>query len=295
MSEQSGNVRLEYESLFALGPLCGVSNADTVLRATQLCNDLGMDTISAGGTIAFAMECVQRGLIDEPRLSFGDEAGLLEHLQDIAYRRNLGNRLAEGSRRFAIDVGQGAMAFAPQVKGLELPGYEPRAVQAMALGFAVGTRGADHNRSGAYEVDLSERVDRRRGDEQSARLAVETENRAALMDSLIICKFLRGVLADFYEDAAEMLHLTTGWDFSAEELRRSAAQLIDSRKWFNIDAGWQPEDDTLPERFLHAPLPDDPRARLTAGQLRQMIRAYYEARSWNPEGFPLGFRSLLQE
>ena len=97
----------------------------------------------------------------------------------------------------------------PQVKGLEIPGYDPRGLQTMALGFAVGSRGADHNRSGAYEVDFSEAVDRRNVGPESAVLAVETEDKAALMDSLILCKFLRGVFTDFFQESAEMLKLIT--------------------------------------------------------------------------------------
>ena len=153
-------MRLEYESLFALGPLCGVGDADAVLRASKLCDDLGIDTISAGGTIAFAMECVERGWLDEPWLTFGSGDALLRAIELIGRREGIGDLLAEGSRRAAGAIGHDSIAFAPQVKGLEIPGYEPRALQTMALGFAVGTRGADHNRSGAYEVDFSDKVDR---------------------------------------------------------------------------------------------------------------------------------------
>jgi aldehyde:ferredoxin oxidoreductase len=142
-------VRLEYESLFALGSLCGVGDGDAVLRASQRCDELGIDTISAGGTIAFAMECVERGLLDEPWLTFGSGDAVLKAIDLIGRREGVGALLAEGSRRAAEIIGQGSIAFAPQVKGLEIPGYEPRGLQTMALGFAVGARGADHNRSGA--------------------------------------------------------------------------------------------------------------------------------------------------
>ena len=161
--ENEQGVRLEYESLFALGPLCGVSDPDVVLRAAGLCDDLGVDTISAGGTIAFAMECVERGWIDAPWLRFGSGDAMLRAIEMIGRREGLGDLLAEGSRRAAHAIGHNSSAFAPQVKGLEIPGYEPRALQTMALGFAVGARGADHNRSGAYEVDFSDKVDRKIG------------------------------------------------------------------------------------------------------------------------------------
>jgi aldehyde:ferredoxin oxidoreductase len=277
-------VRLEYESLFALGPLCGVGDPEIVLQASQLCDDLGLDTISAGGTIAFAMECAERGLVDQPWLRFGDGEALLRALRLIARRDGLGDLLAEGSRRTAERIGQGAIDFAPQVKGLEIPGYEPRSLQTMALGFAVGTRGADHNRSGAYEIDFSEQADRRRLTPEAARLAVETENKAALMDSLILCKFLRGVFADFYDEAAEMLRLVTGWETTADELRTTAERIVAAKKLFNIRAGWTPAEDTLPPRLLQRSLDDDASARLSAEQLAAAVAAYNTARGWSAEG-----------
>jgi aldehyde:ferredoxin oxidoreductase len=163
--------------LFALGPLCGVADRDVILRAARLCDDLGLDTISAGATVAFAMECAEKGLLAAPGLRFGDGDAVLALLDRIARRDGVGNLLADGTRRAAEVIGGAAPHFAPHVKGLELPGYEPRALQAMALGFAVGSRGADHNRSGAYEVDFSPHADRRHGSAESARLAVETEDR----------------------------------------------------------------------------------------------------------------------
>lgn len=271
-------VRLEYESLFALGPLCGVGDREAIVRAARLCDDLGLDTISAGATIAFAMECSERGLIPD-QLRFGDGDTVLSLLHQIAHRDGLGKLLAEGTRRAAAVIGQGSEDFAPHVKGLELPGYEPRAMQTMALGFAVGTRGADHNRSGAYEADFSPHADRHHGSAESARLAIETEDRAALFDSLILCKFLRGVFTDVWPEAAELLAKVTGWDVTANELRDVARRVVTARKRFNIREGWTPAEDTLPKRFLtdDGPLP--------ASRLREMIRAYNLARGWDEAGW----------
>ena len=281
----ANSVRLEYENLFALGPLCGVSDADAVLGASKRCDELGLDTISAGGTIAFAMEAAERGLIDEPWLRFGDGAALGRAIELIGRREGIGELLAEGSRLAAERIGHGAIDFAPQVKGLEIPGYEPRGLQTMALGLAVGARGADHNRSGAYEVDFSDRADRRDLTPQAALLAIETEDKAALMDSLILCKFLRGVFSDFYAEAAEMLRLVTGWDVTADELRHTAARIVAAKKLFNIRAGWLPAEDTLPSRFLDTSLSDDPVARLPREKLAAAIAAYNTARGMSPEGY----------
>jgi aldehyde:ferredoxin oxidoreductase len=286
-TEDSGqeSVRMEYESLFALGPLCGVSNSEGVLRASKLCDELGIDTISAGGTIAFAMECVERGLLAETWLRFGEPTALMRAIEMIGRREGIGDLLAEGSRLAAERIGGGSINFAPQVKGLEIPGYEPRALQTMALGFAVGTRGADHNRSGAYEVDFSERADRRNLTPEAAELAVETEDKAALMDSLILCKFLRGVFTDFCGEAAAMLEMVTGWDVTAAELRTTAARIVAAKKLFNIRAGWSPEEDTLPPRMLERSLDDDEAASLSPGQLGAAIAAYHSVRGWSAEGF----------
>ena len=279
LSDNTG-VRLEYESLFALGPLCGVGDPEGVLRASRLCDDLGIDTISAGGTIAFAMECAERKLIEEPWLSFGSGNAMLRAIDMIGRREGIGDLLAEGSRRAAQSIGHDSIAFAPQVKGLEIPGYEPRALQTMALGFAVGTRGADHNRSGAYEIDFSDKVDRKHVKVDAVRYAIETEDKAALMDSLILCKFLRGVFDDFFIEAADMLSLVTGWNVTADELRETAGRIVRTKHEFNRLAGWTLGEDMLPDRFLNGPLPGDPAARLSREQLSLLVNEYHRQRGW---------------
>jgi aldehyde:ferredoxin oxidoreductase len=281
-------MRVEYENVFALGPMCGISDPDAVLTASGRCDELGLDTISAGGTIAWAMECAERGLIDAPWLRFGDAGALLRALDEIGERRGLGELLAEGSRRAAESVGGGSAAFAPHVKGMEMPGYEPRTLQAMALGLAVNARGADHNRSGAYEADLSGGHDRLAGGEAHVAAAIETEDRAAVMDSLILCKFLRGVFTDPFTEWAALLSAVTGWDVDRVELRRTARRIVLAKRVFNIREGWQPGDDWLPERLLAEPvqLSSGRVARLTPERLRGMIDAYYAARGLDGQGRP---------
>jgi aldehyde:ferredoxin oxidoreductase len=280
--------RVEYENVFALGPLCGVSDPDAVLAASGRCDELGLDTISAGGTIAWAMECAERGLIDAPWLRFGDAGAVLRALEEIAARRGLGELLAEGSRRAAERVGGGSAAFAPHVKGLELPGYEPRTMQAMALGLAVNSRGADHNRSGAYEADLSGDHDRLAGGQAHVAAAIETEDRAAVMDSLILCKFLRGVFTEPFTEWAALLSAVTGWDTDEAELRQTARRIVLAKRVFNIRQGWQPKDDWLPERLLSEPLQigSGREAALTPERLRAMISGYYARRGLDGEGRP---------
>jgi aldehyde:ferredoxin oxidoreductase len=292
-----GEVRLEYETLFALGPLCGIGERETVLRAARLCDELGLDTISAGATVAFAMECAEKGLLQEPGLHFGNGDMLLSLLKRIADREGLGDMLAEGTRIAAAAIGGDAADFAPHVKGLEIPGYEPRALQTMALGFAVGSRGADHNRSGAYEVDFSARADRLHGTPEAASLAVETEDRAALMDSLILCKFLRGVFADLYAESAELLRLVTGWDVTTDELHDVSRRIVTAKKLYNVREGWTAEEDTLPPRFFDEELRNGAAefAALPRQRLEKMIQAYYRARGWEHDGsVNSGLMELLQ-
>jgi aldehyde:ferredoxin oxidoreductase len=280
--------RVEYENVFALGPMCEISDPGAVLAASGLCDDLGIDTISAGGTIAWAMECAQRGLIDAPWLRFGDADALMRALAEIGDRRGLGELLAEGSRLAAERVGGDSAAFAPHVKGLEMPGYEPRTMQAMALGLAVNSRGADHNRSGAYEADLSGDHDRLEGGAAHVAAAIETEDRAAVMDSLILCKFLRGVFAEPFDEWAALLSAVTGWAVDGAELKRTARRVVLAKRVFNIREGWQPSDDWLPERLLTEPLQlgSGRVATLTPERLRGMIDGYYAARGLDRHGRP---------
>jgi aldehyde:ferredoxin oxidoreductase len=281
--------RLEYESLFALGPLCGIRDSQIVLQAAQLCDHYGLDTISTGGTLAWAMECAEKGLLPAAQdcgLRFGDGAAVLAMIRAIGERRGLGDLLSEGSRGAALAIGQGSSDFAMHVKGLELPGYEPRSLKTMALGLAVSPRGACHNRSGAYEADFSGEVDRLAVDDQRGALVAGFEDFAAVMDSLIVCKFLRKCFDDFYSESSELLSRVTGWSYSGSDLRRAGERIHTLKKLFNIREGWQPGDDWLPPRLLSETLPSGV-ARgigLMPHELRGMIQGYYQARGWDEKG-----------
>lgn len=287
-------VKMEYENLFALGPLCGIDDPDVALAASARCDELGLDTVSAGGTIAFAMECAERGLFattpwaDEATgLGFGQGERLLELLDAIGHRRpGLGALLSEGSRLVAERLGPPAPDFAPHVKGLEIPGYEPRALQTMALGLSVGSRGADHNKSGAYEIDLSQQVDRFAPGPEAAALAAQTEDRAALIDAMILCKFLRGIFVDLYDENADALRAITGHPFTGDDLRQVASRIVALKKRFNEREGWTRTEDTLPKRFLSQGLPDGVAAgaRLPAERLEMLVDAYYRHRGWGGDG-----------
>jgi aldehyde:ferredoxin oxidoreductase len=289
-SSDGGEQRLEYETLFALGPLCGIDDAEIVLRAARLCDYYGLDTISTGGTLAWAMECSEKGLARQAAgidLRFAQPDAFLAAIAAIAERRDLGALLAEGTRRAALELGAESLQWAMQVKGLEMPGYEPRSLKTMALGLAVSPRGACHNRSGAYEADFSGEVDRFSADPGRGALVAASEDFAAVLDSLIVCKFLRKCFSDFYSEAAELLSKVTGWNCSSSELRRVGERIHNLKKLFNIREGWQPQDDWLPERVLSESLPTGVAqgAGLTSRELRQMIQGYYQSRGWDERGF----------
>lgn len=292
--EGDNSVRLEYESLFALGPLCGIGDRQTILRAAQLCDFFGMDTISTGATIAFAMECSERGWLTE-NLKFGDKNTLLNLIEKICFRQEIGNNLADGTRMAATAIGKEASDIAPHVKGLELPGYEPRSLQTMALGLAVNSRGADHNRSGSYEADFSGKTNRLQSSAEKAILTVESEDRSAWIDSLILCKFLRGVFADLYGESSHLLALVTGWPVGNTEAKNIAKRIVTLKKLYNIREGWQGGEDTLPQRILREPLTNDKSTStmLTEQQLKTMVAEYYRCRQWEPDGTIS--KSLIQD
>ncbi len=284
--------RMEYESAFALGPLVGISDRETIIRASHYCDEVGMDTISAGGTIAWAMECFELGLLTTDDtggldLTFGNAQAILPCLESIANKNDkLGQLLAEGSRIASQAIGQNSQNWAMHVKGLEMPGYEPRSLKTMALALSVSTRGACHNRSSAYEADFSNRVNRLEADTVRGRITADGEDFSAVLDSLIWCKFLRKAFDDFWDESATSLNLITGWDVTPDELKTAGERINNLKKLFNIREGWTRDDDTLPQRALSEPLPDGVAAGvgLSKPDLDMMIASYYHARGWNSDG-----------
>jgi aldehyde:ferredoxin oxidoreductase len=270
----------EYESVWALGPNCGVGELDTVLDAIAACDAAGLDTISTGAAIAFAMECAEHGLIDEGAfgspLRFGNADVLLPAIAAITARTGLGATLALGVRAAAAKIGAGAAAFAMHAKGLELPGYEPRALPTYALGLATCTRGACHNRSATYDRDLRS-PDGERDDALRAQDAIDAEDYAAVWDALVLCKFVRDCFGDFYTEAAELWGAVTGLAIDGAGLRAAAQQHWERKRAINARLGWTPGDDILPPRMFE-PIGDGPLAgrRVDPDRLMRM-QGHYEA------------------
>ncbi len=272
----------EYESVWALGAQCGISDLETVAEANLLCNRLGIDTISAGGTIGCLMEMSERGLIDHPA-RFGDGAALLDLLRRLAYRIGIGDDLAEGARTFAARYGSPELAM--HVKGLELPAYDPRGMKAQGLAFATSNRGACHLRANMLGLELlgiPKRIDRLalRG---KAGLVMVTQNSFAVLDSLSLCKFASFAVGDeFY---ARLLSAATGVKFTSQDLQIVGERIWNLERLFNLREGFSRKDDTLPARILGEPIPSGPAAGEVV-DIEPMLDEYYRSRGWNPDGVP---------
>lgn len=303
-------IGLDYEPLFAVGPNCGMNNLPVIIKLVQLCDDLGMDAISAGVVMSWAMEAYEKGILtkedcDGLELTFGNEDAALALLEKIAHREGkIGNLLAEGVKRASEKVNKGSEHFAMHIKGLEMPGYDARSLQTFAMGLAVQTRGACHNRALSYELDVKGTVDRFTLEPGRGPLAVEKENFACILDCLVLCKFIRNCFDDFYTDVARLYTMVTGIPMTAEELEQVAVRVCNLKKAFNIREGWTKADDWVPPRILEDPIPSGPTKGVVvdADKLRMAIEDYYAARGWTSDGLipkskliELGLEDIAEE
>ncbi len=263
----------EYETLFALGSLCGVRDARVIAEANLLCDKFGMDTISTGNVIAFLFYLSEKGLIDE-KYEFGDRKAVLDLIRKIAFREGIGDGLAEGVRRFAESMGIEGV----HVKGLEPPGYDPRGLMGMALAYAVSYRGACHIKHCIYRPNLSGGLDRFKPDKQAETL-IELENFYGFTDCLVICRFLTlpeiGPLHE--EDVAELYNAVTGQNLNVEDMLRIGGEVINLAREINVRLGLKREDDYLPEFFFKVPTENGVVDRKA---FERMLEEYYRLRGW---------------
>ncbi len=271
----------EFESIWSLGPQCGINDLEWIAIANDLCNLLGIDTISVGSTLGCAMELVQRGKL-EHSLRFGDTTGILELIEDIAHARGLGAQLSKGSKIFAEQYG--APELAMQVKGLEIPAYDPRGVQGHGLGYATSNRGGCHLRSYLIgpEVMGSPVLVDRDSTEGKADLVILFQNLSAAMDSMVVCRFTN--FAWTVDDYADMLAAGTGLPIDGKELLRIGSRIWNLERLFNNREGFTKKDDLLPPRFS-TPLPDGG-SRKRVSHSEEMLPEYYSLRGWDKEGNP---------
>ena len=290
---------VEFESIYALGAECGIGYYPAIVKAVNLCDQLGLDTISTGVVIGWAMECFEKGLLTKEdtggiELTFGNYEAQHEIIRRIAYREGIGNLLAEGVKRASEKMGKGSERFAMHNKGLELPGYDLRGLKACALGFCTSTRGGCHLRSSIYDFDLKGKIDRFKADVEYGKLVMERENLWAIFESLILCKFVRGVL-NTYEELSELYALVTGIKMPPEKMREAGERIYNLEKAYNIREGWKRKDDYPPPRVMEDPIPSGVAkgSLVKKEEFEAMLNAYFEARGWNAEGIPTK-RKLLE-
>lgn len=280
----------EYETLWAYSADCGVSDLAAVIKANRWCNEYGLDTISAGATIACAMELAQRGIlktaeVDGPALEFGSGQAIVEWTRKMGAGEGLGAKLALGSYRFAELYG--VPEFSMTVKKQELPAYDPRGLQGHGLAYATSNRGGCHVRGYmiAPEVlGVPQKLDPH-SLEGKAKWAKLFQDLTAVIDSLGMCLFTSFAFkADDYRD---MLNAVTGSDLSTEEMLAAGERIWNLERLFNLAAGIAPDQDTLPKRLLKEPLPEGG-SKGRVHRLSELLPEYYRERGWTAAGVPSG-------
>jgi len=287
----------EYETLTALGSLLLNDRLDVIIKANSLCNHYGMDTISTGVCIAFAMECYEKGIITKKEASnidlrWGDPGSIIELVKAIGERRGIGDILAEGVKRASEKIGRGSEKFSMHVKGLEMPMHDPRAFKGMGLQYAVSNRGACHLQGLMFRVEQGERMPDLKIYERLSRF--ETKNKGRILailqnwhevlESLIICKFLSippGHIPGLYM-------LTTGMHLTLDDMLEAGERIYNIKRMFNVSCGITREDDTLPYRIMHEKLGEGGTLGhiISRDELNEMLDEYYESRGWTENGIP---------
>lgn len=288
----------EFESMYSLGGTCGVDNLDDVIAADRICDEQGLDTISAGATIAFAMELVEKGILTKEEvgmdLTFGNGQAMIDMLIKMAHRDGFGDVLSDGSRIAAQRIGKDTGKYTMQVKGLELAGYDVRGVKAHGLGMATAYTGADHNRSYAFQevfgIPVPHPVDRFAIEGKGELTKWNQDLRTATCDCATMCAFLMdmAVPAICTQNTADMVSSVSGLTFTSEDVAQIGERINNLTKLFNMKAGLTRKDDKLPHRVMHEPMAGGPSKGqyIPKEDLDRMLDAYYDARGWTREGVP---------
>ena len=286
----------EYESIFALGPMLGNAHPESLILANDLCDTLGLDTITMGVTLAFVAEAMERGWLTADDLGmpfgWGDWRGMLKLVEMTARREGFGDRLAEGGWRLAESVHPEATKLVYAVKRLELPAHSARALKGLSIGYATATRGGSHHDT-RPTPQYAPGFDRRSVADKPA-FAMRSQHFTAVGDSLVMCRFTseRGFGLFVGEPYAAMVRAVTGWDVTVEELERVGERIINLERLFNVREGVRRRDDVLPWRVMHEPIPDGPSAGMYCPpeELAAMLDEYYGLRGWDADGVPTAER-----
>jgi aldehyde:ferredoxin oxidoreductase len=266
----------EYETIYSFGGLCMITEMEEVAYLNDLCDRLGMDTITAGNLCALVMEAKSKGRLDYP-LEYGDADQVATLIEKIAAREDIGDILADGI--IAASQKWGLSDLAIHVKGLEPAGYDPRVLKGMGLTFATSPRGACHLRTTFYKPELSGMIPAEQIKDKAAML-IDFENRLNIFDTLILCRFYRDLYS--WAELEKAITLATGLPASQADLEKIAARIVDMTRQFNIREGLQPEDDRLPQRLHKEQLPDG--KSLTFPEMEHLLGDYYRLRGWDKLG-----------
>jgi aldehyde:ferredoxin oxidoreductase len=266
----------EYETIYAFGGLCMIDQIEEIVYLNDLCDRMGLDTMSSGNLAAFAIEARRRGKLDL-ELDYNQPDQIAALLKKIVLRQGVGGLLAEGIRPASEELGLADLAV--HVKGLEPSGYDPRALKGMGLAYAVADRGACHLRTTFYKPELSGLIDPEQIEEKAA-LFIDFEDRCTLFDTLILCRFYRDLYP--WEELGKMMALTTGENMDKAALQALAARVTDNARRFNLREGLRETDDWLPKRLLTEALPDG--RCMKAQDLRTLVDDYYRLRGWSDSG-----------
>lgn len=278
----------EYETSWAFGADCGVGDIDAVAMANYRCNELGLDTISMGSTIACAMELYEMGLISREmagmELSFGNAAALVPLVEAAAYKKGaLGELLAQGSYRLASHFGHPEISMTS--KKQEMPAYDPRAIQGIGLNYATSNRGACHVRGYTISPEIlgvPEKLDPQSVDEKPA-WDKTFQDLTAVVDSVGMCLFTTFGLGA--QDIADQLSAATGIQYTVDHLMRIGERIWNMERLFNLKEGFTAADDSLPSRMTSDPLPEGPH-KGKVSRVPEMLPKYYQLRGWTSEGVP---------
>jgi aldehyde:ferredoxin oxidoreductase len=263
----------EYETIYAFGGLCLIDDIREIAYLNDICDRLGMDTITAGNLAAFTIEASRRKAIEE-KIDYGDVDGIAELLNKIARKEGIGATLAEGIRHASKEWDLEDLAI--HVKGLEPAGYDPRVLKGMGLAYATSDRGACHLRATVYKAELSGMIPPEQI-EGKAELLIDFEDRHTLFDALIVCRFFRDLYP--WETLSLIITATTGIELDKKGLQDVASNIINKVREFNLREGMTREDDTLPKRFFAEKLKDSGKVLLRP-EFEKMVSDYYKLRRW---------------
>jgi len=269
----------EYETIYAFGGLCQVDSIEEIAYLNDRCDRLGLDTISAGNLVGLTIEAVLQGRVDYD-IGYGQVDAIARLLEDMAYRRGVGDLLAKGIKTAAAAWGMEDQAV--HVKGLEPAGYDPRVLKGMGLAYGSSDRGACHLRATFYKPELSKMIDPDQI-EGKAEMFVQWEDRLTIFDALIFCRFYRDLYQ--WEQLSQIIKDVTGLDLDEAALRRIAADITDNTRRFNLREGLTAKDDGLPRRFFTEPLPETGKI-IREEDYQKLISDYYRARGWDDQGRP---------